>query len=268
MMLYRYLKTHAYETLRDRRFMISPPGKFNDLLDCTAKIKGEPSAEVLQKRYGAEGGFIANAFRAGYSPEAILSALNSGRLKDIDPKDYARVAQKVVNNGELAKNNLRILCLADSDGYPKTDLRMWRRYASFGGVRIGLNFGYDPMRDQFAFLPVQYKDEQAIFDLSEDDCQGKALDIKSMVTTKLMQWAPEREHRLITRPEYCKHIGELDFLSFNSEIVQRVDIGFKMRHCESKGLVKMIRGKYPNVKIYRMFFDRMSQKIVYEPLAK
>lgn len=248
--------------------MISPPGKFNDILDCTPKIKGEPSAEILQKRYGAEGGFIENASRAGFTPEAILSALNSGRLKEIDPKDYASVAKKVVNDGGLSKNNLRILCLADSDEYPQTDLRMWRRYASFGGVRIGLNFDYDPMRDRFAFLPVRYKDEQAIFDLSKDDCQGKALDIMSIVSTKLMQWAPEREHRLVTRPEYCEHVGELDFLPFNPAIVQRVDIGFAMRPCESKGLVKMIRVKYPNVKIYRMSFDAAVRKIVYEPWSK
>jgi len=36
-MLYRYLHTHGYETLRDHEFLVSPPGKFNDALDCAAK---------------------------------------------------------------------------------------------------------------------------------------------------------------------------------------------------------------------------------------
>lgn len=268
MKLYRYMKTHAYETLRDAKFKITPPSDFNDRLECKAKVEGEPSVESLKKRYGPEDGFIENASRAGIPPERILAALNSGRLKIPTPEDYAKTAQGVVGDDEIAMKNLRILCLSDAGEHPETDRRMWRRYASFSGVRIGLDFTYAPKSDRFAFYPVRYQDEQASFDLSKDDCSGKTLDVVSMITTKLKQWEPEREYRLITRPEYCEHDGKFDFLSFNPDIVQSVDIGFKMRLRESKGLVKMIRGKYPNVKICRMSFDEMTQEIIYVPWPK
>ena len=262
-MLYRYLGSHAYDTLRDRRFMISCPSKFNDSADCVAKVVGVPDEEFVKRRYGKDFGFIGVASQSGYGADAILAVLNSSNVSAVTSEQFANAAEKTFLDKDLLDRNLRVLCLCDADGYPETDLRMWRRYAGFSGVRIGLEFCYDSQKDPFACMRVRYEDEQAVIDLSTEDGFVRTFDIRRIVTTKTRQWEPEREVRLVTRPEHCQTVGSLQFLPFNPEIVRQVDIGFKMRSCESKGLVKMLRARYPHVAINRMTYDSFWRRVEY-----
>jgi len=261
-MLYRYLHTHGYETLRDHEFLVSPPGKFNDALDCAARIVGLPSHEALEERYGERNGWMATAEKNGFTADEILMALNCPE-KVPTPERYAEVVRENFRTRRSIDKVLRVLCLCDADGCPKTDRRMWNRYAKHDGVRIGLDFVADDSSNKFLCRKVNYMDSCATIDLSTADGLQSSFDFMAVATTKENQWAPEREYRLLALHRLCKHVGTLDFLPFNREIIRRVDIGYKMKANAVKGLVKMIRKHYPSVDIYRMSCKRNGTGLEY-----
>lgn len=265
-MLYRYLKTHAYETLRDKMFMVSPPTKFNDIKDCSADVVGEPTCESVADRYGKDSGFIATASQAGFSVDQILAVLNSKCAKEATPSQYAKIAREVLSGRSPLERTIRVLCLCDAEGYENTDCRMWRRYATFQGVRIGLDIAKDDELGKFARYYVAYKEAMPKFDLSNIKDFEAAFDIRRLLTTKEMQWAPEREVRVIAEVKDCVHIGELDFLRFNPGTIRRVDIGREMPRKNVKGLVRMIRKNYPDVKIYQAEYDLWAKNVKYSEM--
>lgn len=268
MLLYRYLKTHSYETLRDAEFMVSAPGKFNDILDCTAKVTSTPSRDALDKYYNQDKDWFDIGVDLGLDGAELQEFLNYPN-KAPTPERYKEVLQHNLATHKTVDNVFRILCLCDAGTHPKTDLHMWKKYAGKCGVRIGLNVDPQSTEKQFVFKKVEYADAIPEIDLKANKEISTRFDYLKIISTKTKKWALEREWRLCLLAKRCYTKDGLEFLGWDRRMLASVDIGCGMSVAAQKGLFRMVRKRFPlNVEIKRMVADEKFSGISYEDVPK
>ena len=282
--IYRYLGSHWYETLRDAEFLASSPTRFNDLLDCAASTTGHvPEAEIDKylKEHDWFRVFHEIAQEKGLPVvDTILNVLNSGYINKENLRMDERLKDSLRSREPLSRA-WRIVCFSmlpeDSVERRITERRMWKRYANKDrGVRIGFDFSRCTCDPQSGILRrVVYQDHEAIVDLSKASLEPRIiLDYARIVLIKRRLWESEHEVRLITTPNCCivrqnkDSDNELCFWKFNREIVREVCLGLRFPQNQVRGLIKMIKNHYPNdVKILRATRRRLMDAYQYEEVA-
>ena len=260
--IYRYFQSHWYETLRDAEFLASPPTKFNDLFDCAASTTGHvPDVEI--DKYLKEHDWV-NAFsriareRGLPTVDITLAALNSGNVnRDVLNIDE-RLSRTLKTRKTLSKV-WRIVCFSESstDVVERrlTEKRMWKRYADKDrGVRIGVDFSFCTLDPKSGMLgKVKYSEQGTVVDLNTVTLEPNILfNYLKVVLTKKRLWEREREIRLVTTPTFCniRYVAgtneEQCFWRFNREIIREVCLGARFPKNQIKGLVKMVRNRYPS----------------------
>lgn len=278
--VYRYLASHWYESLRDACFLASPPNKFNDSLDCAADTVGKMPEDVVKHYFNERdwvGVFMGIAQREGLSLEAVTQALNSPQF-NIDTLDINRRASGLLSSRVSLSKVYRIVCFSalpyDSIEKSATERRMWKRYAGKDkGVRIGVDFSYSTRAPESEVIqPVFYSDEPVKVDFS---CFNTTMipseEIHRIVFTKDKKlWGRECEVRLITSRRFCtikkdKQNGhELCFWKFNREIVRQIFLGARYPQNQFNGLKKMLDKFYPWIEVYSTSFLQQEQRYQYK----
>ena len=134
--IYRYLGSHWYETLRDAEFLASSPNKFNDLFDCSALATGSvPDGEV--EKYLTEHDWISVFSKISREKgfpivDTTLNILNSGYINRDTLNIDERLKNSLKNRTPLSKA-WRIVCFSESPTNSaerlRTEKRMWNRYS-------------------------------------------------------------------------------------------------------------------------------------------
>lgn len=201
--IYRYLSSHWYETLRDAEFLASPPNKFNDCLDCAGVTVGEFPREVVSEYFMQNdwfGVFSRIAQNCGVSMDAVTEALNSKQF-NVETLDLSRRVSSLLINRESLSKVWRIVCFSrpseNQIDNKDTERRMWKRYANKSrGVRIGVDFSdLTRPKDEYLIHDVLYSDAPAIIDLSKSSTTSLLpLDFLCIIFTKLGSiWGRENE---------------------------------------------------------------------------
>ncbi len=264
--IYRYLSSHWYETLRDAEFLASSPNKFNDCLDCAGVAVGEFPREVVSEYFTQHdwfGAFSRIAQNSGASMDVVTEALNSNHF-NVDTLNLSRRVSSLLTNRESLSKVWRIVCFSRPSENQcenrNTERRMWKRYADKNrGVRIGVDFSYlTRPKDEYLIHDVFYSDAPAIIDLSESSTTSLShLDFLRIMFTKIRSiWGRENEVRLVTSPRFCSVRNSMCFWKFNREIVRQVYLGYRFPTKQLNGLLRMLSMHYPKeLEIYRMLKD-------------
>ena len=248
--------------------MVAPPGRFNDCLDCVARIIAPPPKEIIEEYYNKQKDWFDIAVQGGLRGQQLVDFLNYPN-KAPSQERYLEVVQDAFRSHKPLDKVFRILCLCDADNHPDSDKRMWRMYAQRSGVRIGLNVDLDSTDRQFVFRKVKYESDVPAIDLSFDEQITTAFDYLDIIATKTTVWQREREWRLCLLTKYCRSRGGREFLAWDREMLHSVDIGCGMNVHAQKGLIRMIRDKFaPEVTVRIMNADRKYNAISYEHIRK
>ena len=133
--VFRYLASHWYESLRDACFLASPPNKFNDFFDCASGTEGDVPEEEI-KRYFSErdgfGVFMRIAQREGVSLDLVAQVLNSPKF-NINSLDLDNRIRLLLASRASFSKIYRIVCFSALPNNPieriANERRMWKRYA-------------------------------------------------------------------------------------------------------------------------------------------
>ena len=278
--VYRYLASHWYESLRDACFLASPPNKFNDSFDCAAEAVGAMPEDVVKHYFDERDWFtvfMKVAQQKGFSIETVTQALNSPKF-NIDTLDIDRRIRSLLSSRVSISEVYRIVCFSalpnDSIEKNATERRMWKRYAGKDkGVRIGVDFSYcTEATDCEVIRPVFYSDEPVKVDFSRfRTTMVPSEEICRIVFTKDKKiWGRECEVRLITSRRFCtikkdKQNGhELCFWKFNREMVRQIFLGARYPQNQFNGLKKMLDKFYPWIEVYSTSLLQQEQRYQYK----
>lgn len=281
MILYRYLQSHAYVTLRDAELMTSRISTFNDPFELMYRVTGEMDlsrarAYVLSRARKPD--FLLSiqqrypAVRTSHDLKQFLRA-NLERMAASLVAGFPTTSRKTLNQREkLADENLRVVCFSSSDARPRDEILMWSHYGGkHCGVRIGFEFPPN-ITWPFKVLPIDYRSNRVEIDLTLDaECDAVIEALNETIRVKSDSWKYELEHRLITTPDNCisKEIepGRTEhFLKFERSWVKTVDVGARCPSPDATQLRTLVRELYPNVMPRRAKYHDSDYSLVYEPL--
>jgi hypothetical protein len=151
------------------------------------------------------------------------------------------------------------------------EIMIWSHYANkHQGIRIGFEFP-EGIKFPFKIIPIDYRKQRVALNLSEgmDSDQAKTA-MQEMIKVKSIAWQYEKEHRLITSPDFCEfrriQNGEYaHFFSFTREWIKHVDFGVRSSPTEIQNIKDLLKEKYKDVQARRAVFHSSEYALNYEP---
>lgn len=270
MVVYRYMKSYGFDTLRDGRFKLASVLDLNDPFEGLGRCVGLLT-EMAAKEYFRE----ANRQNIPFSESGFEVIWN--RLSDVERHSLREMYSDRIRSRVLDRtlvSFMYVLCLSTcEDGDPAQKL-MWSHYADgYKGVRIGFRME-DPQFPLY-FDSLKYCWERPILDLSkitklENDEETNRFWIQNL-TTKSNEWAYERECRIIADDLHLeKGLDDKGhdayFWRFDPASVVSVDVGFRMLEAEVQAIKEIVRSKYPVVSLRKVLPSDTNYGIVYQKL--
>lgn len=252
MILYRYLKDHYIETLRDERFKVSCAWEFDDKSDCEIKFVG----------------VFPPVFRS--CPE--IKRTLAGRMMLVDELNE-RLASRSID-GEPLPTNLnafRILCFCDVANDRVNDY-MWLRYGgAFQGIRLGFEIEI-PKSGECRTTDIWLRKVRYVTKASKKNINaGRIRDIKEVpeiimerLFVKLKEDIEKPDEKYYMENEYRCLFGldksnlqkenDIYFAPFSiltgMKLVS-IEIGYRMKEEDKVEIMKIIEEKWQNIDISR-----------------
>ena len=239
--LYRYLRSHWMETLRNCEFMVSRPSKFrkmesdnSDPLDCLPQLNGVVSRNILER--------------------GLPQNLDKNQVSPCFPEKFTANFNDFFRKDEAMDSVLRVLCLSDASDN-NTDMHMWKNYANdFAGVRIGigLNLG-DELETNFGGYMgrwVEYCDNPNLIIAKTLSHPRELSDWNwDIIFKKAKKFAVEKEYRIVTASNLWVSRAGGEYVRLLNENIISVDVGCLVPLKERKKLMKFCRKNFNLVRM-------------------
>lgn len=238
MILRRYLATHALETLKTKKLMVSSPLAFDDIYDCSPNLVylNEENFTEIQRLM---------CIRTKSCPIIMNNAQKSHFIEE-------RNSNLEKRSRETMEKYTRICCFENQEeSTVNSEARLWHEYTHHKGIRISFDIdiehkcGIPFFMEKVLYVDVLDKRPPIDFwavDPSSSDDNVKL--VRDIVRYKLSQYEFEHEYRLITTPECCHEFSRdktdkrklFDFSEFFN--VCTVDFGLL---CSSRDILQMFK---------------------------
>jgi hypothetical protein len=230
MLIYRYLKSHALETIRDGLLKVSRLSEFND---------------PFEGMFGMPESFSAKEAKAYVEKEIKRPSIEcSPRLYGLKPHlpsitrayvvGYPRKRQEMLQAWSKGRDEfIHVVCFTSSKVSVRDEIVMWSHYAdNHRGVRLG--FEITPVKTRtYALEAVSYTDERIQIALDEEpDATGKKM--YAAHKTKSKAWEYEAEYRLLIHRERPEVLG----FRYSKSWLRSVDFGAA---CDDSKTIESIR---------------------------
>ena len=279
MLLYRYLGSHAFETLRNQRLKVSLVTEFNDPFECMYRPIGEMNYNKAKRHVISRldiPEFLDALIEARPKLENRLNARrfaasNVSLMAESLVAQFDEVKSATLETREDTVNrSMRIACFSAHDVLPRDEILIWSHYAGkHTGVRIGFEFP-DRIKSPFIIKKIDYREQRVAIDVSLDvkhDALQEA--IARSIRTKSTSWAYEKEYRLMTLPQMCVRESlesgkTIEHVPFNPAWAKCVDFGAKCPSDTINPLLEIIRRDLPHVVTRRAVYHPSQYALRYE----
>ncbi len=278
MILYRYLGSHALESLRDARLLVASPNTFNDPFECMYRPVGEMTIERANEdvRARVNDPSFLDEIRRGKGLTSILEAqtfilANVPLLATALFTGFDRIVEATIAQREqIIEETMRVVCFSASTATALNEILMWAHYADkHRGMRIG--FDLPARTSRFTLQRVEYSDSRVAVDMGDfEGSQGVQEAIKRSLRSKSTAWAYEHEYRLMTTPALCEpgmneDAGKL-FIPIRREWVRRIDFGPRINTERMREIVDLVKTEHLNAAMYRARYHKSEYCLEYEPV--
>jgi hypothetical protein len=271
MLLHRYFRSHAFETLKEAQLKTSRISSFNDSFEWFYATVGKVTPEEAEKSLPSllrdpifRRGMVETNQKLGnpLSDEQIaegLKKLKGEAVAGIWPDIVERTELSLERRRQIIDQEARAICFSDPNRVKKQgEILLWSHYASQNkGIRIGFDLP-DGIKGLFEITVITYQENrpEVIFSPSPEAEEQTLQAIQKASTVKSNAWEYEGEFRLFTRIDLCEKrevkkypapAVEEHFLGFKREWVKSVDFGVFCPDTEIQRVVDLLKTDYPNV---------------------
>ncbi len=263
MLIYRYLKSHALETIRDGLLKVSRLSEFND---------------PFEGMFGMPESFSAKEAKAYVEKEVKRPSIEcSPRLFGLKPHlpsvtrayvvGYPKKRQEMLQAWSKGRDEfIHVVCFTSSKVSARDEVVMWSHYAdNHRGVRLG--FEITPVKTRtYALEAVNYTDERIQIALDEEpDTTGEKM--YAAHKTKSKAWEYEAEYRLLIHRERCeKGPGALGF-RYSKSWLHSVDFGAA---CDESKIIDpitdFVRTSQRSIKLRKARYHESDFALVYDEI--
>jgi len=280
MLLFRYFKSHGYETLRDGQLKASAPSSFNDPFEFLPKFPTSlPIAEakrLLKAREKSDDWYQkTKRTNPAISNKKIFKEWMRGN-REVNAKtlreNHTRLMRDVLESRlQIMDRKQRIVCFSQEARHPWEEILLWSHYAdSHRGVRIGFNMPA-ALPPPMVLAPMRYQEARcsASFQEITDPNSNSKWAIEAMMV-KSKGWEYEREVRLFNRPEDCNRVKESSgaigyYVRFDASWVTTVDLGMRFPESKIPEIFELVKQKYPLAILRKGRFHDQTFAVEYTP---
>jgi hypothetical protein len=276
MLLYRYLGSHALETLQSGCLKTSRMSEFNDPFECMFRVQGATSIDEIRK-------FVISrkkspTFWASIHerfPHIAQSRSSSRAFEKLVPmltveikRRHDQICALLTSNRFEWDKDFRVICFGSPEIHKQDEILLWSHYGlHHKGVRLG--FEFPQLKTQSYWVrQVDYEDRRVALNAFSDNTPEKLRKVlEKCICLKSSAWKYESEYRLITAPEACEeqtHGGQkMDMFRFVPDFLRFIDFGAKISADEKEQITEVARIKYPNAMIRQAAFHRSEFALEY-----
>lgn len=268
MILYRYMKSHWLETLRDGCFKMSKISNFNDPFDGRGRCVGRLRKDVV-KRFIQETNSEVNGVLK--LTELMSGAKSSNEILERIAEQYTAGFYKSVQDRSMFNIITYVLCFSSCHNNDPAQRLMWAHYANgYRGVRIGVKL--DDPNFPLYLDSVKYCSERPVLNLSKVEALENDKEVLnfwiSNLTTKSTEWAYEQEVRLIADDKHLEKWADgrgddTYFWRFMPTDIVSIDLGFEFPQSEIDNVIELQKEKYPQMKVSQVVLDNDAYGIEY-----
>lgn len=276
--LYRYLDIKgAIPTLESGTLKVSRLSDFNDpfeVMYSTKPIRTREELLAIVRRSSCRSMDVLHSISisklgTGVNHAVLDGAAKALKMSDIEVLSIAKELNETMGRDlDLARRHaelhFRVCCFAEHDESFKEEVLLWSHYAQrHEGVR--LSFELPENSPEFMIGKVVYENNMIEVDLANDTgkaCQEKV--IKALFT-KHAAWSYENESRMLaTKWRTVTGCGlPIDLIDFKDSWLKRIDFGIKTTMGDKKMISKIVRSRYPHVRICNAVCHPRGYKIAY-----
>lgn len=268
MVLYRYLKSHGLETLRDGRFKMASVLDLNDPFEGAGRCVGVLSEETVKNLFKEK--LLQNGIEGIQGLDAAWNLLGKEETHSLSMAYSDEIRAGVFRRTLVSF--MYVLCFSMCDNGDPAQKLMWSHYANgYRGVRIGLRLE-DPNFPLY-LDSMKYCWERPALDLSKVKAFDKDEEIIRFwiqnLTTKSIEWSYERECRIIAEDRHLEK-GQDDkgnvtyFWRFDPSVVVSVDVGFQMPETDVKKIIDVAKVNYPTAMVRKVVLGKDDYGISYQ----
>ena len=215
MRLYKYVDEHIVDVLRDFRLKVTRISDLNDPFDCFPACFTGSSEEEIRRRFLSEEGWREMVQRnpelvgqfGGFDKFKTLMLGNRERVLSM-AKDVAFLNDVFMKNINKTRQNAYVLSLSEV----ADDVLMWAHYArQNSGAVVELGIGDGPSLEGYLLKKVDYDDARPLVNPNALDSEVQK-QFDKVFMTKSLQWAHEREWRLLSSKEIFEGGDSLYYL--------------------------------------------------------
>jgi hypothetical protein len=276
MELYRYLGTHGYESLRDKKLKVAAISTFNDPFEFLYRQERPMTLKLARDFLKSKEN--SNSFYIGLSSHQpniksrkdYLKLLRSDEYAELILENFDRIVVESLGRRDVALDKLlRVLCFSRKDVTPLEEILLWSHYAnSHRGIRVAIDIP-EAASSTMYLKEVLYNEHRVPIDFTSLDI-GASIDaaIKEAVRVKSKAWEYEREFRLFIFPHACQagttpaEKGLL-FYPFEVATVKGVDLGVRYADAEKKQMADLMMSCFPCATLRQATFHPQDYSLVY-----
>lgn len=276
MLLYRYLGSHALETLQSGCLKTSKMSEFNDPFECMFRVQGATSIDeirkfvISRKKSPTFWARIHDRFphiAQSKSPSRAFEKLVPILTADIKRR-HNEICALLTSDRHKWDEAFRVICFSAAEIHKQDEILLWSHYGfHHKGVRLG--FEFPKLKTQsYSVRKVVYEDQRVALNAFSDNTPEKlGRFLEKCICLKSSAWKYESEYRLITAPEACEeqtHRGQkMDMFRFAPEFLRFIDFGAKIPADEKTRIAEVARTKYPSVMIRQASFHHSEFALEY-----
>jgi len=281
MIIFRYLASHALESLRDVMLKVARVSSFNDPFECMYRATGtmtRAKAKAYLRSRERSRDFFQDLMQRHPHLKSIEAArrylkANLERFADVLVANYDQIKDTPMQERErIMDSTMRVVCFSSSEASQFDEILLWSHYAGMHkGVRIGFEFP-SGVTNPFKISAITYQNERVGVDLSVDAGQESVKDALLISTkTKSTAWTYEKEFRLVTIPLYCvssKRANReiVEFFPIEREWVRRVDFGVRFNRHLREPILNIVKKDYPHAECFQADYHKTDYALTYARL--
>ena len=272
--LYRYLGSHAFETLDKERLKTSRVRDLNDPFELLYSPKreltqDEARSKILNRLVNPSTQAEFSAYFPSDNSDQLREKLTHPNVIDAMIANYPKIVEHNLMEDRLnsADAKLRLICFSSEQTRPCDEILLWSHYANkHQGHRIEFEIPQSPT-NVYTIDPVTYSDSRVEADYTGDDTDPIFLDaMVASIGTKHTVWEYESEFRLTVDPSMCipdERIEKMEHFPFDRAWVRRVYCGLRSDPAEDAKIAAVVKERYAHARVYKAQFHSTDYSIDY-----
>lgn len=267
MIVYRYLKSHALQTVKESRLKASRLSDFNDPFE---GMFGMPEALPVKE---AKQHIVTEFKHKGiqYSPRLTGLKPNLSLLARDYANSYPEKRRQTLVDWNKAKNDyLLVVCFSSSEVPPRDEVLIWSHYADHHrGIRLG--FEIKPSETKWYSLDaVDYKDERVIIKLIDHQKETGEKMLQAY-RRKNSSWSYEAEYRLLIHPRRCEQSEsegkQMSFFRYPTTWLKSIDFGAECPPSVVNSMIHYAQNSGLRIEMRKARYHESQFALIYDPMT-